>query len=191
MADIWDEAAIREELAKLDAKTGWKGASLPIRFTNSKRTLGSFCNADGGSFQFSNCFYRDPNWPRECALDVIRHEYAHYLDFVKYGGYSHGKSWKRCCIEVGADPIRLYNPEKAAYFSRKHTKEAQDSAALDELRPGSVIIHPTFGVGTITEIAGEGLSRSAAVSFAGEETKRKLLLTWIRKNCEVQGEEGT
>ncbi len=181
MAVIWDEAAIRRELSRLDAKTGWKGASLPIRFTNSTCTLGAFYSADGGSFRFSNHYFQNSDWPCECALDTIRHEYAHYLDFVKYGGSGHGKTWKWCCIEVGANPIRLYDPEEAAYFRRKHTREALASAALDAFHPGSVIHHPSFGVGTITEITGEGLSRSAMVSFG--ETKRKLLLTWIQKNC--------
>lgn len=185
MSVIWDEAAIRAELARLDGITGLQGASLPIRFTNARCTLGSFSRENGGSFSFSNFYYQDPDWPRECALDTIRHEYAHYLDHTKYGGGGHGKTWKRCCIQVGANPIRLYDPDEAAYFRRKHTKEASDSAALDDLRPGTVILHPTFGVGTITEIAGAGLNRSATVSFEEEETERRLLLTWIRKNCEV------
>ena len=185
MAAVWDEAAIRRELSKLDGKTGWEGASLPIRFTNAACTLGSFYRADGGSFRFSNCYFQDPNWPAECALETIRHEYAHYLDFVKYGGHGHGKTWKQCCTEVGANPIRLYHPEEADHFRRKHANEASACAALDGFRPGTVILHPVYGIGTITEITGAGLNRSAAVSFEDEETERRLLLTWIQKNCEV------
>ena len=39
MKNIWNEAAIRKEFAKLDAKTGLKGATLPISFSNAKCTL--------------------------------------------------------------------------------------------------------------------------------------------------------
>lgn len=40
MKNIWNEAAIRKEFARLDAKTGLKGATLPISFSNAKCTLG-------------------------------------------------------------------------------------------------------------------------------------------------------
>lgn len=78
----WTEADIREEMAKLDLKTGLNGAELPISFNNSKCTLGLYYSTNGGSFKFSNYYFQDPNWPIEAALDVIRHEYAH-----QYGLY--------------------------------------------------------------------------------------------------------
>lgn len=50
MKNIWNEAAIRKEFARLDAKTGLKGATLPIIFNNAKCTLGSYNPANGGHF---------------------------------------------------------------------------------------------------------------------------------------------
>jgi len=40
-------------------------------------------------------------------LDVILHEIAHALDYVKYGNWGHGKTWKQVCTEIGAKPSRL------------------------------------------------------------------------------------
>ena len=40
----WTEADIRKELARLDAKTGLNGATLPISFSNAKCTLGQYCS---------------------------------------------------------------------------------------------------------------------------------------------------
>lgn len=54
MNTIWNEAAIRREFAGLDAKTGLKGAKLPISFGNAKGTLGSYTSANEGAFRFSD-----------------------------------------------------------------------------------------------------------------------------------------
>ena len=88
MKNIWNEAAIRKEFARLDAKTGLKGATLPISFSNAKCTLGSYSSAGGGAFRFSRHYFDDPLWPIEEALDTIRHEYAHYMDHM--GIWQHG-----------------------------------------------------------------------------------------------------
>ena len=74
MSTIWDEQSIREELAKLDLKTGLQGALLPINFNNAKCTLAMYSSQNGGKFTFSNYYFQDSNWPIEEALDVIRHE---------------------------------------------------------------------------------------------------------------------
>ena len=88
MKNIWTETAIRKEFARLDAKTGLKGATLPISFGNAKCTLGSYSSAGGGAFRFSRHYFDDPLWPIEEALDTIRHEYAHYMDHM--GIWQHG-----------------------------------------------------------------------------------------------------
>ena len=50
----WTESAIREDMKKPDAKTGLKGAELPIGFNNAKCTLGLYYSENSGSFEFSN-----------------------------------------------------------------------------------------------------------------------------------------
>lgn len=182
MENIWDEAAIRKVLKKLDAKTRLKGATLPITFNKSKRILGSFYSAEGGAFRFSRYYLDDPNWPVEKILDTIRHEYAHYMDYMLYGNLGHGKTWKKCCTDIGAIPVRCCNSDIVKHYQDKHKAEQEKSKILDGYRAGSFIIHPVFGKGEIVEIAGSGVHRQAFVSFPDMETK-KLSLAWIDKNC--------
>ena len=39
MRNIWDEKRIRTELARLDARTGLRGAGLPVRFANETEAV--------------------------------------------------------------------------------------------------------------------------------------------------------
>lgn len=182
MKNIWNENTIRKEFARLDAKTGLKGAMLPITFSNSKCTLGSFNSAGGGTFRFSRHYFDDPLWPVEVALDTIRHEYAHYMDYMIYGNWGHGTTWKKCCTEIGALPIRYYSIERARYYQNKHKAEQEKTKILDHYSTGSYIMHPRFGKGRIVEIVGTDISRYAMISFKDLDTK-KLLLSWVEKNC--------
>lgn len=182
MKNIWSEATIRKEFARLDAKTGLKGANLPITFSNSKCTLGSFSSAGGGSFCFSRHYFDDFSWPVEVALNTIRHEYAHYMDYMIYGNIGHGATWKKCCGEVGALPIRCYSGERAKYYQYKHEAERKEAETLDHYRIDSFITHPRFGRGKIVEIVGAGVNRYAVVNFKDMERK-KLSLAWVDKNC--------
>lgn len=178
----WSEETIRAEMERLDAVTGLSGAKLPIRFNNSKKTLGQYNSADGGSFRFSNYYYHDPDWPIEDAVDTIRHEYAHYMDHVLYGKIGHGTSWKQCCMKIRALPIRFYSTESSEYYREKHKKEQRQDEKYDRYAIGSVIKHPTFGVGTIEAIIGESLNRCISVRF--EDIGTKILgLGWVDRNC--------
>ena len=184
MTTGWNEKSIREELARLDVKTGLKGAKLPISFSNSKKTLGEYSGVGDGAFRFSNHYFQDPDWPEEAARDVIRHEYAHYMDHKLYGGGGHGRSWKKCCIEVGALPIRCYDEKRAMYYRQKHQKEAELSLHYDTFHEGNVIEHPFYGKGTITSITGQDLSRRVVVEF--DSVGEKLLgIAWVDKYCIV------
>lgn len=182
MNQTWTEEAIRTELARLDAKTGLSGAKLPISFGNAACTLGQYRPSGGGSFRFSNYYYQNPDWPIEEALDVIRHEYAHYMDHKLYGNLGHGASWKHCCVMIGALPIRCYNERRAQYHRQKHAEEAKLSEHYDSYVVGSSIDHPQYGIGVIEEIIGESISRCITVNFNSVGRKR-LDLTWVDKNC--------
>lgn len=46
----------------------------------------------------------------EVIIDTLLHEIAHAL--VGWSGYGHNKVWKAKCIEIGASPIRCYDPKK-------------------------------------------------------------------------------
>lgn len=186
MGIIWDENSIREEMKRLDAKTGLGGAVLPISFGDSRHTLGMFSSRDGGVFRFSKRYFKNPDWPEEMALDVIRHEYAHYMDFVLYGNVGHGLSWKKCCGVVGALPLRCYKDEIADQAKRKHEKEKELTERFDGYQIGKSIKHPTYGIGVIRDITGEALNRRMVVDFQTKGEK-ELGLAWVDKNCEVLG----
>lgn len=183
MKTVWNESTIRSEIARLDKKTGLKGAELPISFNNAKRTLGSYCSADGGSFKFSNYYFQDPEWPMESALDVIRHEYAHHMDYMIYGCSGHGPTWKLCCGIAGASPIRCYNEGREEYYRQKHIKAELISEKYDKYKIGDRIIHPKYGTGKIEEIFGEGIHRCVSIRFYDSEPKR-FGLAWIDSYCQ-------
>lgn len=114
---IWTEEMIRSEIMVMDNKTGLKGADLPIKFNPDKSALGSYCWQGEGYFTFSERFFKDPEWPLEAAINTIRHEYAHYMDRKLYGHCGHGKTWRECCMQVGAFPIACYSKEIGDFFS--------------------------------------------------------------------------
>lgn len=180
----WNEDIIRKELQRLDNITGLDGAALPIHFKNTKCVLGQY-DAIEMSFMFSNYYFQDIEWPIEEALDVIRHEYAHYMSHMIYGeqGLGHNKYWRKCCNDVGANPTRCYNKERAEYYRKKHEDEDKVCAKFDNYRVGNRIIHPKFGEGIIQEVFGKELNRSVTVDFGNLGIKR-LGLIWIDNNCE-------
>lgn len=183
----WTEERIREEIARLDALTGLNGRALPILFSRAKRALGEF--AHNGKqpvrFRFSRLRFEEPDFPDESAKDVIRHEYAHYMDFVRNGSTSHGPRWKACCREIGTPPERLFNKERCQQFREKEA-EAQALQQVREqftaeYRPGDVIFHPRFGDGTIELITNEGSSSKVLIAFPSGP--RVFSLSWIARNC--------
>lgn len=184
MEAIFDEKMIRAELRRLDAITGLHAADLPIKFGRAKGTLGRFSYPSDGKleFYFSNYYFQNPNHPVEEKIDTIRHEYAHYMDYMLNGSSSHGSSWKQCCRIVGAFPTRCFSKERSDSFLAKHEKESAQNEKYDHYSVGIKVLHPVFGEGIITAILGDGLNRIACVSFAvvGE---KKIAISWIDCNC--------
>lgn len=184
MEALFDETKIQNELKRLDDITGFSGAKLPIKFGNAKRTLDRFVysNKDSLAFYFSNHYFLDSTFPVEEKLDTIRHEYAHYMDYMLTGSSSHGSNWKKCCRIVGAFPTRHFSQERADSFIEKHKKEAATNKILDNYYIGITIFHPQYGDGTITGVFNQGLARYATVKFDFNNEK-KLSLLWISEKC--------
>lgn len=122
----WTEDKIRSIIRKLDEKTGLNGAALPIAFKSYEHILGHYRRVEPKAFGFNRKFFNSPATGEAEAIDVIRHEYAHYYVDVahleRYIGHSrretsHGDDWKWACKMVGADPSRCHN---AATFSDKN-----------------------------------------------------------------------
>lgn len=186
MQTIWNEETIRKEFTRLDKKTKLHGADLPIKFGNAKTVLGRFYGNTETSmaFYFSKYYFDNPDFPYEEAVDTIRHEYAHYMDYELYGNHGHGATWKKCCNVVGAYPIRCYSEERADFFRERHKKEAEEvkakEKAANDLPLGTEIKHPVFGAGTVIAVADE--KGNLFVEFEKHGMK-KLSALWIRKNC--------
>jgi len=79
-------------------RLGWR-----FKFSNGVKRLGH-CDYIKQEIAFSGQYMKLKD---DEILDVILHEIAHALDFVRYGNWGHGKSWKKICVEIGADPSRL------------------------------------------------------------------------------------
>ena len=185
----WTEEAIREELRKLDDITGLHGSRLPILFTKAKRTLGSFYHDAEKplNFRFSSVWLTDPNFAHAQGIDLIRHEYAHYMDFMRNGKSSHGPKWKACCREIGAEPSAHYNAETNRYQLSLERAACEQEAALARYTPGTHVTHPAFGTGVVESCTGSGASSRIAVRFA---TGTKLLgAAWVIANCAPVGNE--
>lgn len=182
MGTIWNEERVRAEFARLDRLTGLSGASLPISFGNACSTLGCYYGGKNKRFRFSNHWLDNPDWPEEAALDLIRHEYAHYMDEMLGGDGGHGTSWKACCMRIGAAPVRLYQEEITRCFVRQHEAEAQLAEKLCRYTAGTAIKHRVFGRGVIKNVEGSGSTAIALVDFARAGEKR-LALSWIDENC--------
>lgn len=134
---------------------------------------------------FSNYYFQNTDFPVEEAVDTIRHEYAHYMDFVINGKLGHSTSWKQCCIRIGALPTRLYSETRANYHRLKHEKDRQAEYKLEQFSLGTVIDHPRFGRGVILAVTGDGVSRVLQVEFS-EYGQKMLGASWVLSNCKTQ-----
>jgi predicted SprT family Zn-dependent metalloprotease len=52
--------------------------------------------------------------------DTIRHEFAHALDWEVFKSWGHGKTWKKACGMVGANPERYFIGEKVLVACHKY-----------------------------------------------------------------------
>lgn len=180
---IWTEEAIRDELRRLDAVTGLNGAALPIEFTNARRVLGSFCHSDIEPlcFRFSRPWMTGDDLAHAQAIDVIRHEYAHYMDYMDRGTSSHGRQWKDCCRRIGAEPAAHFNHLLNYYYLLREQEAREREAVIARYAPGADIMHPSYGAGTIVSCSGDGASRRITVRFG--DGQRMLSVAWVVDNC--------
>lgn len=179
----WTEEDIRAELRRMDGITGLAGAELPIRFTYSHSTLGRFCgdvNRQPEHFEFSLHYFHGARFTRQAALDVIRHEYAHYMDCVLYGNFGHGPTWKLCCHKVGASPSRLYTKEyeRATQFFEDRERASRKRSTFSV---GQKLLHEGYGMGVIQAITPSGSTQLLTVEFDG--ATKILEAGWAEKNC--------
>ena len=188
----WDEKMIREEIKRLDRMTGLKGHELPIVFTRSTHCLGSFRAVKDRpvEFGFSREFFEADDFSMRSAYDVIRHEYAHFMNFMLNGddrGQPHGAQWKECARAVGAHPEAYYRISRNEIYLKeeKKIKEEADKmkAFMDALHPGECLMHPAFGKGIICLLESEGSNARVEIEFSCG--KKKLSAKWLAQNCRL------
>ena len=112
----WSRERIRAELSRLDDITGLKGANVTVRLYEEREPLGLFTFIDPVrmTFGFSSPRFEDPKFTQAEALDVIRHEYAHNMEYALFGeSTDHGPNWQKCCRKIGARPQTFYTSEWA------------------------------------------------------------------------------
>ena len=114
----WSEDMFRGAIRKLDEKTGLDGAKLDIQLFEGGRRLGYYRRGVPGTFGFNLSFFNSLTVNAAEKLDVIRHEYAHYYDFVtKLDTFIvrskrekvHGADWKFACRMLNANPRSRHN----------------------------------------------------------------------------------
>ena len=91
-----------EEFCRLAVKYDLQ--HLNLQFTDAKRKLGTYRHRHG-EILISNYILQDA----DVAIDTIRHEIAHAIDWSRNGTSDHSDRWKAIAKEVGARPSRTVN----------------------------------------------------------------------------------
>lgn len=179
----WPKERIRGEILRLDGITGLEGSRITVRLYSEPEPLGCFTFIDPVrmTFGFSSTRFEEPGFTEAEALDIIRHEYAHYMEYRLFGeSTDHGPNWKKCCLQVGARPDCLYTAAWREEARRKERERARRTRT-DGFAVGRTITHPAFGNGTIEDILQTGQITILTIRFP--DRVRRLDIDWVRKNC--------
>lgn len=139
----WDVEDIRDVIKSLDEKTGMDGASLPIylyKVLGDGNTLGTYHPSNDNkwrSFSFSLAYFNDDNFKDLAAIDVIRHEYCHYLvdaldlNTVFNDKDGHGIAWKTVC--------GLLNTDDHGKYCEWHFRKTTEKAMLEAVESKDIL----------------------------------------------------
>lgn len=144
----WSVEDVREVIRSLDARTGMNGASISIHLSKSLgdgSTLGTYRPSKENcwrSFSFSLKYFNDSNFNDLAAIDVIRHEYCHYL--VDALGLKelfndendHGIAWKTACGLLNTDQHGTY---RAWYFPRATDDLFMNAYMSEDIQPVDIL----------------------------------------------------
>lgn len=144
----WSVEDFRDVIRGLDTRTGMKGASISIYLSNSLgdgSTLGSYLPGKDNSwrsFSFSLKYFNDSNFNDLAAIDVIRHEYCHYLvDALRLNELfndekDHGIAWKTACGLLNTDQHGTY---RAWIFPRVTEDLFMDAYMSEDINPIDIL----------------------------------------------------
>lgn len=116
--DIEIKSFIRKEMMRLDSVTGISTADSLIFLTDSYNLVGTYsAHTEPECFSFSRHFFSDADIDGNILIYIIRHEYAHCLNYRFYGKRGHGWWFKHCCEIIDCFPDEsIYN------YLRKRTQ---------------------------------------------------------------------
>lgn len=99
------ERFIRIEMINLDKITGISTMKSAIIITNSCDLAGTYSPYTSPErFSFSRYFFTDTNISTDILIYIVRHEYAHCLNFRLYGKSGHDLWFKHCCETINCFP---------------------------------------------------------------------------------------
>lgn len=144
----WNVEDVREVILGLDVRTGMNGASISIHVSKSLgdgSTLGIYHPSKNNcwrSFSFSLKYFNDSNFNDLAAIDVIRHEYCHYL--VDALGLKelfndendHGIAWKTACGLLNTDQHGTY---RAWYFPKATDDSFMIAYMSEDIQPVDIL----------------------------------------------------
>lgn len=144
----WNVEDIRGVIRNLDKKTGMDGASIHIylnKTLNDGSTLGQYHPGSNNlcrSFSFSLKYFNDKNFNDLGAIDVIKHEYCHYivdalcLEKLFHEKATHGRAWKTVCGLLNTDQDSSY----CAWHFPKPTEDSFTRAYMSEdIKPVDIL----------------------------------------------------
>lgn len=183
----WPRERIRQEIRQLDHRTGLNGTRLAIDFSEDEKTIGSFTHTAGNiplHFTFSTRFFERPSFSDAEVIDVIRHEFAHYMKCVRHPDVeedSHGPLWQQCCREIGAVPQARHS-YSTQYRAERLQQHMLLSDADEIVQPGLTINHPRYGECTISHISHCRDMPRVSLTLPNGRV-RKCTMQWLIDNC--------
>ena len=187
MGTIFTTETIRKELQRLDRITGYNGAGLEIRMCTGKSRLGYFAWPRKSSpyFGFSTTYFENEDFPDAEKIATVRHEYAHYMDFMENGYTSHGAAWKKCCARINVSSARCLQHSSVEFHKNQEKQMSEKQQMIkngaQKLSEGAILIHPKFGQGTVISISGDTAEDTARISF--DKVGEKIMsVEWLCTN---------
>lgn len=82
-----------------------------FELSRGKRRLGYCCYSER-TVSLSKIYIENNLERGNFLVDTILHEIAHALNWIRYKRSGHDYTWKRICIEIGANPKRVSKSEE-------------------------------------------------------------------------------
>ena len=145
----WTVEDIRGVLRTLDAKTGMDSASLCINLCkslgNDGLILGYYHPSDNNrnrQFSFSLQYFNNERFPDLAAVDVIRHEFCHFivdalnLHTVFNDKDNHGIAWKTVCGLLNTDQRGTY---RLSRFGQASESSLMNALLSEDIQPIDIL----------------------------------------------------